>query len=387
MEWVKKPQIACETDRTWNSAVRGGGRTGVTYYDRGQEHERPEFVKTRLSQYDLTGTHNEIRVSSNAVHMHPLQEVPTGHDESSREGDKLVGLHVETKVRVRYRGYRAAEYNIYAAIGGWSEGVNWQRQSIFAAVIRDRQGGIGQVGSGSIIPEHAVEISTAMDDGLRPLAQRGLGAYASGFEVVAYDSWTPTKPANRRQKTRWVMTTEFGPLPVPTESEIITTNIEESAWWEEEEHEFFFSIDLESNLDYLHDVPEKDGLYVVLWAGSQHHPQGPVEVIATILQGQTVFTWEEVMTNGQRARALRDRILNTQRETGIYGTQTHKEQMREEEMDRRLDNPMNPDLQEDYQARVEEHRGLRRERDELADQEDERPQSFRRTGGPNDEED
>jgi len=378
MEWVKKPHITCETDKTWTTAVRGGGRTSLTWYDKGQEHERPEFMKEVVYYFGIGEGDEEIRVSSEPAYLWPLQNTLQGPNGYQREGDKLLGLHLKARVRVRAFGYRAAEQNIYAAIGGWAEGVTWQRESIFAAIVRDTTGSLWA--TNQVYPGAIVTVSTLMDDGLRQLPQDKHAARHAG-EIIAYDSWTPDKAPHRRTKTRQVMTTEFGPLPVPTESEIIVTNIEESAWWEEEEHEFFFSIDLESALDYKPDgqVPEKDGLFMVLWGGSQHHPVAGAQVGA-VLQGMVQFTWEEVLTEGQRRRALRDRLLNTQVEHSVFGRQTHQEQIQEEEDANEADVPGEPDAHEEIIEEIQQNRVDRRRRDEEDDVAEERPHSFRKTG-------
>jgi len=389
MEWVKKPQITCEADKTWNSVVRGGGRTSLTWFDEGQEHERQEYVKQMTSYSNLINPY--IYISGHNAYTHSMQWLPDGvTDPNGRDGDRILGLHVKVKARVKATGWVAPEVNVYSAIGGWSAGVQWNdRGSIFAAVVRDRTGYMQ--GTGTIFPGSVVSTSSLMDDGQRPLPQAlhqvfdpETGVGKGVVEVIAYDSWTPRRDAIRRHKPRYQTTTEGGPLPVITEAEMIITGIEESAWWEEEEHEFHFSIDLESNLEFTEALgwaqPKNDGLAIVFWGTSQPHPQSGAPEVGQVLQIQNQFTFEEVLTDAQRKRALRDRILNTQVERSTHGRQTHEEQMQEEAIAQRLDDPLNPDVAEEYMEKIEEHRGQRRERDEGDEVDEERPHSFRRTG-------
>jgi len=380
MEWVKKPQITCEADKTWNTTVRGGGRTGVTWYDKGQEHERPEDIKQRTHWVDI-GERTYIYKSGVPAFLHALQKVENGPDSDQRLGDSLLGLHLKCRVAVRALGWEPAEkqlmeFDYLTGSVDWQRPHTWDRQSIFAAIVRDVSGA-GETGQAA--PEAIAFVSTLSDDGKRmiPRGLHSLNDRVGQWEIIAYDSWTPRKdPIRMHRKAEVNQGEQVGELYMTF---MHSWYLWEKALWEDENHEFYFSIDLEQALHYGEtNTPISDGLYLVVWGGALDHPG--LTAIGDIREAQYQFTWEEILTNAQRKRAMRDRILNTQVERSVYGKQTHVEQQEEEQLAQLLENPVNPDVAEEYMEKIEEHRGQRRERDEGDEVEEERAHSFRRTG-------
>jgi len=407
MEWVKKPQITCEADKTWNSTVRGGGRTSLTWYDDGQEQEREGVKETT---YELEVPHEsltkDIHTSHASCTLYALQKVAQEDTEAGRSGQDIVGLHLKVRVRVRVPAYTTGDYTVMVMqelpgpilTPGWNEeppaDYN-ERSGVFAAIVQDTQG--DYYSQTAYKPEDIVKTSGEMNDSIRqlprPTLNEGAESYKTnnqGWRLIAYDSWQPaTRPAIRERTASRKGTS--------TTVEGITTSydwdsaIQGCDQYPAEEHEFFFSIDLESPLHYktatqwIQNTPTKNGLYLALWGGTQkRRDAGPADyVIGEMLEGQAQFHFEEILTEGQRRRALRDRILNAQREVGTHGKQTHQEQMDEEDQYIELDNPLHPEAREEYADDVEQTRGQRRERDELEEAE-ERPHSFRRTGGARD---
>jgi len=383
MEWVKKPQITCEADKAWNSVVRGGGRTSLTWYDKGQEHERPEDVKQK-TWFIETGLREQIFYSGTPAFLHALQKVEYGPSSDQRLGNSLVGLHMKCRIRVRANGWappevRTLEFNNLINYADWQPGTKWERQSIFAAIIQDVTG-TGDVGT--VSPEAVTFVSLNSDDGLRtiPRGTHSLHDKKGQWEIIAFDSWTPSRPPIRRERKTW---DALNPGGLDTEWLYWDTSIHEQTTWEDEEHEFFFSVDLEQALHYGEiDTPVRDGLYLVLWGGATQHPG--LMPIGEIIEGQLQFTWEEILTERQRKRALRDRLLNTQREVSTYGKQTHAEQMKEEADNGDLDNPLFPEQREEHAEMIRDQREIRRyreERDELEGLEEDRRRGQRRYRG------